>query len=58
MNNDKNKKILIVKKKNCIICNKNLFEMEGISNKTIANFFTEKTNYIKKKLLVFFLLKM
>ena len=27
--------------------------MEGISNKTIANFFTEKTNYIKKKLLVF-----
>ena len=30
--------------------------MEGISNKTIAIFFTEKTNYVKKNLL-FFLLK-
>ena len=27
---------------------KNLFEMEGISNKAIANFFAEKTNDIKK----------
>ena len=38
-----------------IICNTNLFEMEGISIKTIVNFFAEKTNDdLKKILLVFF----
>ena len=59
---NENKKFLIVKKQVIIttiqvsLVIKNLFKMEGISNKILVNCFAEKTNDDIKKWLVFFLL--
>ena len=49
---------MVQKQKDFLIMEKQKKKMKGISDKTIVNFFAEKTDDIKKILLVLFLLTM